>query len=642
MKKDWCLKENKRKLLSYIFIFIMLLCLPGMILVRGTSPHHPMKAVQTVSGAEDASSEYEIKGYHIDMTVHENNTFTIQETITTNFYVDKHGIFRKLPLSNSVNRLDGTKSRNRAEISNITVSEQYTNERQNGYEVIKIGDAGTTLTGEHSYTIGYTYNIGKDPLKDADELYFNLIGSEWDTNISGVTFSIHMPKEFDASSLGFSSGYVGTVDSSKVIYAVDGTTINGTFKDTLAAGQALTVRLTLPEGYFVGAGIGFSFLPVLIIAVCIIFVVIAGLLWAKFGKDDEVVETVEFYPPEGYNSAEIAFMHDGKPGKEGIISLLIYLADKGYLRIEEIEKKGLFSKSKDFRIVKEKEYIGGNEIEALFFEGLFKKKDAVTQKDLYDRFYTTINNIHRKLNARKNKKKIFESSASGKNKWLVLMIIAIYCMITVVPILNLGEKESLPFVLIFSITGLGMMIGYFMGGWKEFIFILMGLIWGGLPWCLTVLPILKLDDTYMVMNIIGYICIAVILFFLKIMPKRTPFGNEMLGRIRGFKRFLETAHKEQLESLVEQNPEYFYNVLPYTYALKISDAWMKRFETIALEAPHWYNSSTPFAMHEFNHFMNSTMRSAQSAMSSSPSSSSGGSGGGSSGGGSGGGGGGSW
>lgn len=642
MKKDWCLKDSKRRWLSCILIFAVLFFLPGMVLMREDSSCHPVKAVQSVRAVENASDEYEIKGYHIDMTVHENNTFTIQETITANFYVPKHGIFRKLPLSNSVNRLDGTKSRNRAEISDITVSEQFTNERQNGYQVIKIGDAGTTLTGEHSYTIGYTYNIGKDPLKDADELYFNLIGSEWDTNISGITFSIHMPKDFDASSLGFSSGHVGSVDSSKVNYSVDGTTINGVFGDTLAAEEALTVRLTLPEGYFVNAGIGFSFVPVLVIAVSIIFVVIAGLLWAKFGKDDEVVETVEFYPPEGYNSAEIAFMHDGKPSKEGVISLLIYLADKGYLRIEEIEKKGLFSKSKDFRIVKEREYDGANEYEKLFFDGLFKRKNAVTQKDLYDRFYTTLNTIHRKLNARKNKKLLFETSASGKNKWLVLMIMAIYCMITVIPILNLGEKETLPFVFIFPITGLGLMIGYYMGGRKEFIFIFMGIIWVGLPWCVTVLPILKLDFTYMVMNIIGYICIAVILFFLKIMPKRTPFGNEMLGKIRGFKRFLETAHKQQLESLVEQNPEYFYNVLPYTYALKVSDAWMKRFETIAMEAPHWYHSSTPFVMHDFNRFMNSTMNSAQSAMSSSPSGGSSGSGGGSSGGGSGGGGGGSW
>jgi uncharacterized membrane protein len=66
---------------------------------------------------------------------------------------------------------------------------------------------------------------------------------------------------------------------------------------------------------------------------------------------------------------------------------------------------------------------------------------------------------------------------------------------------------------------------------------------------------------------------------------------------------------------------------------------MNQFETIALQAPDWYDGHGPFVMHDFNNFVNDTMKSAQSAMSSSPSSDSGG---GSSGGGSGGGGGGSW
>lgn len=43
------------------------------------------------------------------------------------------------------------------------------------------------------------------------------------------------------------------------------------------------------------------------------------------------------------------------------------------------------------------------------------------------------------------------------------------------------------------------------------------------------------------------------------MPKRTPVGNDILGKIKGFKRFLETVEKQQLEQLVYASPEYFYN-----------------------------------------------------------------------------------
>ena len=145
--------------------------------------------------------------------------------------------------------------------------------------------------------------------------------------------------------------------------------------------------------------------------------------------------------------------------------------------------------------------------------------------------------------------------------------------------------------------------------------------------------------------IFGLICNIFMIIMYKQIPRRTIYGNEILGKIRGFKRFLETAEKEQLEAMVMKNPTYFYDILPYTYVLGISDKWISQFETIALQAPDWYSSSNSFSVASFGTFMNSTMSSAKTAMASSPSSSSGGSGGsggGSSGGGSGGGGGGSW
>ena len=95
-----------------------------------------------------------------------------------------------------------------------------------------------------------------------------------------------------------------------------------------------------------------------------------------------------------------------------------------------------------------------------------------------------------------------------------------------------------------------------------------------------------------------------------------------------------------------ENPTYFYDILPYTYVLGVSEKWIERFEVISLQEPDWYVNSTNFSVVTFGSFMNNTMSSAGSAMTSYPSSNSSsgsfGSGGGFSGGGSGGGGGGSW
>ena len=74
---------------------------------------------------------------------------------------------------------------------------------------------------------------------------------------------------------------------------------------------------------------------------------------------------------------------------------------------------------------------------------------SVTSSDLYDDFYTTLNRIKSKMNSKENKNKIFESSANGKRKYLILMIIAIFILITIKPVIEYGEPQTLLFALLF-------------------------------------------------------------------------------------------------------------------------------------------------------------------------------------------------
>lgn len=625
-----------------------------------------------------SSYDYVIDKYDINIIVNENNTFDIIETITAYFNIPKHGIFRTIPLKNTITRLDGTTSTNRTQVTNVSIDNEYTTSRENGNYKLKIGSASRTLIGEQKYVIKYTYNLGKDPVKDYDELYYNIIGNEWDTVIGNVTFSITMPKEFDSSKLGFSSGKTGSTDNSKVKYNVSGNKITGSYNGILGSGEALTVRCELPEGYFVGAGLDINIMNYILFLIPFIFLAIAILLWYRFGRDDQVVETVEFYPPQGFNSLEVGFLYKGQADNQDVTSLLIYLANQGYIKIVETEEKSLFSKSKGFKITKLKEYDGNNINEQIFLNGLFTKRPSstslfsktpetptdnineVTSMDLYDNFYITMRRILSNINNKENKHKLFEKSASSKKVFIILMIIATFCMITIPPVFTYGEAGMLIVALLFPGIGFTVMFSMLFGGTKT-IYVngkathssigtkLFGLVWGGMfggmPWAFTVLPALLQDPTYLIGYIIGVSCVLGMIICLKYLPKRTPYGNEMLGKLKGFRNFLETAEKDKLEAMVMQDPTYFYNILPYTYVLGVSDKWIKKFESISLQAPSWYDSPNAFDMVAFGSFMTNTMTSAQSVMSSSPSSDSGGggsSGGGSSGGGSGGGGGGSW
>jgi uncharacterized membrane protein len=268
----------------------------------------------------------------------------------------------------------------------------------------------------------------------------------------------------------------------------------------------------------------------------------------------------------------------------------------------------------------------------------------VTATDLQNNFYITLNAIIKSLNDKENKHKIFEQATAGKSVAVILMIIVSVFTIIGIPTLEyagIGELTMTLFITLFYVPfyaiGLSKVMPLpIMIFWLGFTMFHSAMFFMGLP-----IREALYDPIILVGFLLGIVSIIVMIICFKAMPKRTHYGNEILGKLKGFKNFLETAEKPKLEELVMHDPKYFYNILPYTYVLGVSDKWIKKFESIALQSPDWYSGSTAFSMASFGSFMTSTMATANSSMSSSPSSSGGGSGGGSSGGGSGGGGGGS-
>ena len=612
------------------------------------------------------SRDYVIDAYDIHVKLKENNEMEITEKLTVWFNEPRHGIYRTLPLRNTVRRMDGTTTNNRAKVKDVSVSENYETETESDNLKIRIGDADRTVTGEHNYTISYTYKLGKDPLEGKDEYYYNLVGSEWTSPIGGITFTIEMPKDFDETKLGFSAGWARSADSTGVTWKVNGLTITGNYNGILEPGQALTVRTELPEGYFVDAGFENRVLDIICFGLLILFLLISLFLWFKFGRDDMVVETVEFYPPDGINSLDAGYYYRGEVGSQDVTSLLIYLANQGYLQIEETEEKGVFRKKKTFRIIEARAYDGTDPNEKTFMTGLFKgvkKKEgalrSVTAGQLYDSFYTTTNSIMKK--EREKSKKLFENNTGGKSALIMLMILASAVLICIPPILTYDMPATLA-IVIFPIIGFGICFGTILGGkgkgrrkgkqkkgtlLPSIIAVGFGLAFGVIPLVALLIPLLEENTFHMAGFFVGVACIIGMIICFVFMPKRTPFGIEMLGRLEGFRNFLEVAEKQQLEQLVMEDPQYFYKILPYTYVLGVSDKWISKFEAINMEAPYWYYGPY-YGIHDFGDSMDRTMATANRAMTSSPSESSGGgggggfSGGGFSGGGSGGGGGGSW
>ena len=633
--------KRLKKILGSIFI-IAILFTAGLIYVNGLT----------------SQGGYDIKHYDVNIEVTEGNILRVTETIDAYFYEPRHGLFRTIPTSGTIERVGRINSKFRATIYGIKVSENYTKSStygENSEVTLKIGDANTYVKGDHQYVISYNYYLGEDNIKDFDELYYNIIGTNWDCNIDEVTFKISMPSDFDNTKLGFSHGEKGTINSEGVEYSIDGTVITGSVKN-LSPKEALTVRCELPQGYYKVVDF-INIIDYVVIAIVVTLVLVSVANWFKYGKDKMVIPTVEFYPPDELNSLELAFAYKGKVENKDVTSLLIYLANKGYLKIEEVKDKKLFGDK--FKIIKLKEYDGNNYEEEAFFNGLFRRKDEVGPSDLRDRFYTTQNKILRSANSKTNKNKIIDKTSVKKRKITTISIFVVTILAIIVGVLNYEVPEIALFAVPFSL-GVILPIVFTITGFKQNglanIFLVPFMSIFACSFGFAIIGIVgehkfNLNIVDWITIVVSLASVAILIFLRSIMYARTEYGTQILGKIKGFKSFLEHARKDELEQLVVQHPTYFYDILPYTYVLGISNKWIKKFEEINISSPDWYESTTPFNITNFGNSMNRTFASTSSAMTSSPSESSGGSGGfssggssggGSSGGGSGGGGGGSW
>lgn len=614
-------------------------------------------------GAGLAREYFTIDSYDVTMNVQENHAYNVNEKINVTFSQPRHGLYRYIPYSGSYYRdIDGkpTETSYNARVSDIKVpGYNFDTDSENGSKVIKIGDEDEYVDGSQTYDISYTWDPGDDHISQFDDVYFNIIPGKWDTTIDSANFTINMPKEFDSSKIEFIAGSYGSTDKDAVTYTVDGNTIHGTLNRPLQANEGVTLNIRLPQGYFVGARTGNEWNPIVYI-VSGLCLVLAVILWFRFGRDHKPLEPVMFYAPDKLTPAQVGTIIDGKTGNEEILSMIMYLADKGYLTIEQTSKK-------NFKFEKIQELPA----DALNFErtvmrALFPGGRTVSSmKDLEDTFYEDMQVA---------KAEVGGFFAEPQNK-----------------LFTPGSKTAQAFIHLACFLPLfifGCVTGYRTEGYFDvFMVLIMGCLFGILPFAglsflahtietrqgmttssftgrviagtlisaaLLVIVLATGTVTFgtILMPLVPVVVSVITAFLGAFATKRTPQGNKWLGETLGFKNFIQTAELDRIKTLVDENPNYFFDVLPYAYVLGVTDKWAKRFESLAIEPPHWYRTYDSYSMFNTIYFTNALMHS-MNAISTNitvpPNSGSGGFGGGGftggggfSGGGGGGGGGGSW
>ena len=600
--------------------------------------------------AKASAAGYEIKNFLIDANVREDAVIEIKEEISVQFHEPRHGIYRDIPLSLKVNReVDGKMKKfyYRVKVEEIKVKgAPYEIENEDGAKRIIIGDEDETIIGPAEYEITYVLDMGDDRISEYDELFYNLIGNGWDTGIDYTEFHVTFEKDADLSGAEIYAGAFESKDTQRAVWDVSENRIDGTV-EALKAHESLTVFTRLPEGYFVGERKE-NVIPAVIASLLSIMLMCFTVFRfiTKRGRQ-KVVETIEFYPPEGMSSAEVGYIIDGSADDKDILSLIFWLADKGYLTIEEIQKgkknsKIIFHKMKDLPM-DTPEHI------RVFYKGLFGKSATATMKEAGKRL------ANRLPSAKAALASYFfgERKLEDKNVTTVSIVCGIAAGILLAfgvggaeAFLGIGSSIRMAAILILEIIFFLLLIlrqrnkAFVKQGvtricaaiWIVFAFVYMiyELLYGLFP----------------VYAVIVILANTITMFLASATLCPTAYKLEMSGRLLGLRTFIEKAELDRLERLVEENPSYFYRVLPFAYVFGLTDTWAKKFETLAVPEPEWwyggyYDTYMPMYMvHSMTRCMDDAMGEVYKNMSTTQGTSS--SGGGFSGGGFGGGGGGSW
>lgn len=573
-------------------------------------------------------SSYDIAAYNVDVKVNTDNVLDITETITADFHEEKHGIYRKIPLSAQIDSLNDNTivKKHISDIRDISVTDEkgkaisYEKSVKGENLELKIGEGNKTLKGKYTYVIKFSYDIGKDNNKEYDELYYNLIGHEWDTAISNITFQVHMPKDFNKNNVSVISGFSNSEAlGDQVSYSINGNTIEGKVNALfLPPGTGVTIRAKLPEEYFYGFKDEKNIDLILLYE---IFLGLSFLLFLVWGRNKRIYASEEISPPDNLNPAEAGYLLEGNIKSRHTVALIIYWANKGYLNICN-------DLNNDFVLTKLRE--ADNEMkdcEKLMFNKLFEERTTVTAKELNNNFYSTVSTVNASI------VRYFDDSTKSLYtkigvlvQWVSFIFAGLSIGLMVGKTVGVYDFSLYAGIAVGIITFLvtliyAAVVGYLVKSsrTKSKIGLIISIVI-----CLLILGLIgKVASDYTsdfeayVSTLSAFVCII----FGAYSNRRTDYYNSWLSKLIGFKNYIKMKESFRFKNNIEVNEFYIYDILPYAYAFGLSKEWTDKFSNLSSPLPTWFNNQNNenFSLMYFMISLNHNLTNYENNMTSSPS-----------------------
>lgn len=562
-----------------------------------------------------------VEDFHADVHVRRSGVVEVVETLKVRFEGSYNGIFRTIPIE----------YRTRANLNYtlglevLSVEDEagqglrYETSRERHYRKIKVwvpGASDAVRTVVIRYRVDNALRFFQEDDQAWDELYWNVTGDEWPVSIERASVSVRLPAQVTGvRARGFTGGYGSTEESVEV--GISDHVVNVRSMRGLGIHEGLTVAIAWDSFITQPAGEYLIRRPTLwdrilrffrsnwplLIPVVVLFAM--HRIWSRHGRDPQRRAIAPMYePPPGLTPSEVGTLVDNRTDLRDVTAILVDLAVRGYLIIEETEE------DKFLGLIKERDYVlelkkGGEDISGLksherkMLRAVFgspKAGDRVHMSDLENEFYKDLPGI---------KDRIFSE------------------------LMELKYYRSRPDRVLGLWVGIAVATGLLVGG-------------GG------VLIAARFGMAPLTTVLAGVLTGAIVLGFGIFMPARTIAGTRALEAALGFEEFLQRVESDRFKKMIT-GPEMFERYLPYAMALAVEKKWAAAFADIYREQPDWYRGTGHRGFHPtlFVGDLSGMTQHAATAMTSAPRSSggsgfSGGGGGGFSGGGFGGGGGGAF
>ncbi len=542
------------------------------------------------------SVEYTL--FETNIKLNKNRTIDVKENYNVYFINDTKTLTRKL--NGTINEIRPDKS---SLIINSVVSNIKSNSKINVKEKNKVKEVKIDVDGSqdevNEYSLSYKVDLGKDASRKNDEFYYDLV-NDLNSPISSFNFTITLPDNVKPSQVKFLIDGKYNLREDDLTLNYDKNKITGTYNLLLEKNQKLSIRIEYKDGYFTSTSDNFNKLNYLVLILPTFTLILIFFYWFKYGKGNKLNIRKSSAIPYKFDPAEIGYLYKGSCEEMDLVTLIIFLANKGYIKIIENDDGYKLGKENSFKFVKMKEYEGNNAAQKIIFENLFKESDVVELENIEYHFFDKIIEAKSMLENHDNYKKLFFTDINFKKLVSLILIVLSTVLVNVTPI-NIFINNYILSIFISLILSLGLYI-IFVLNIKWLLKIILGFGSVGAISYFEITSLMSRPEQLQI-YIIGTILILILSFIYTKLPNRTKYGNKVLGDIYGLKMYLETITEKEIREKMEENPNFYFDMMPYAYVIDSFDIWIRKGDNIITTQPEWCSLQEEFKLKKFAQFI---------------------------------------